>query len=268
MTKILVTGGNGMLATYTTKAAVEAGVEVISVPRDKMDISSLADVIRVLPKNRPDVIINCAGMTKGDNVQQMIRSNALGPHILYSVCKSLNIRMIQQSTDCVFDGLMGYYSEDCHTSPIDTYGYAKALGEVGDLIVRSSFVGFESGLLKWLVTNVNTKIPGYAGYLWNGLSVIQMGRILINLSLNFSRNGVIHVFGNVQSKYQLLESVAGSLGLSVIIVPEYNIKINRVLATNSVKISVPSWHIMLEELVSDYYYNTSRPKTPSQAMVR
>jgi len=111
----------------------------------------------------PDVIINCLGLTKhykeGNEPLHAIRANALFPHMLAKHARDIKARVIHVSTDCVFDGIDGFYDESFLPNAKDVYGRSKALGELdnlSDVTLRTSTIGHELGshvgLLEWFLS--------------------------------------------------------------------------------------------------------------------
>jgi len=163
-------------------------------------------------------IINCAGIVRGRadvNLYRTVKVNALLPHWL---AQQDNLkRLVTVSTDCVFDGLSGPYSESSQPTPTDLYARTKLAGEVlGNekvLTVRTSFIGFgQRGLLRWLLTQrENAIVPGYVDHMWNGFYVGNVAKALVYLCLRTRLTGLLHFSGNTMSKAELLRLVAGRL---------------------------------------------------------
>ncbi len=125
-------------------------------------------VVNVFAEVKPDVVINCIGIVKQlDAAKDPIPSitiNALLPHKLALLCQRTGVRFIHLSTDCVFSGEKGNYSEKDFSDARDIYGRTKYLGEVdgeGCFTIRSSIIGKElgscNGLLEWLVSQRESK---------------------------------------------------------------------------------------------------------------
>ena len=131
--KILILGATGMLGhklmqvlsrehtvtgTVRRNASVLANYPIFS----KMDIignisaDNLETVRTAIDKANPEVIINCVGIVKqlpaAQDPLQSIAINALFPHQLAQICRQKSIRLIHMSTDCVFSGRRGYYTEE------------------------------------------------------------------------------------------------------------------------------------------------------------
>ena len=110
-----------------------------------VDVLSDADLDRAMSEARPDVVINAVGIVKqrrdSENATTTIAVNALLPHRLADRCAAAGVRLIQISTDCVFAGTKGAYTEHDAPDACDLYGRSKLLGEVnrdGCLTVRTS----------------------------------------------------------------------------------------------------------------------------------
>ena len=105
---------------------------------------------RALAEIKPDIVINCIGIIKQLPVAKdpliSITINALFPHQLAHACKDVGARMIHISTDCVFSGKKGEYTEQDFPDADDLYGRTKLLGEVAYphcVTLRTSIIGHE-----------------------------------------------------------------------------------------------------------------------------
>lgn len=207
--KFLVTGANGVLGTEVVKAASTIG-ECRACTIKDIDVAQTHQIADVLFKYRPNIVINCAGLVKYRPVadSQYVRINSLAPQIIAERCDWYNIKFVHVSTDCVFSGLDGRapYSEKSEPNPQDVYAKSKLAGEVirnPHLTVRSSFIGYgERGLLSWLLRQ-KEKIVGYDQAFWSGVTASVLARTLIKLAIN-DATGLVHVYGETVSKYDLL----------------------------------------------------------------
>lgn len=114
---------------------------------DAYDISSLQHAIETVA---PNVVINCVGLIKQHGISKQhidaVKINALLPHELANICDQFNAKLIHFSTDCVFTGDVGLYTEDSLPDARDLYGKSKCLGEVSygkHLTLRTSIIGHE-----------------------------------------------------------------------------------------------------------------------------
>ena len=144
--KILITGSNGQLGNelqdIIRKGRAEIGAvsetiknaEVLAVDVDKLDITDLKQVKKVLTDEKPNVVINCAAATNVDGCESnedfAFRVNALGPRNLAMACNEIGAKLVQVSTDYVFTGKGSTpLNESYVPSPVSSYGRTKLLGE-------------------------------------------------------------------------------------------------------------------------------------------
>ena len=131
--RVIVTGAQGQLGSAMV-AAVPDGVEVVASARTDMDLADQSAVSRALERIRPDWIVNCAAYTDVDGAETdgatAMSVNADAVKIFADYCRAANARLMQVSTDCVFDGRSGRaYRPDDERGPISMYGRSKSLGE-------------------------------------------------------------------------------------------------------------------------------------------
>ena len=179
---------------------------------------------------RHHIVINCAGVVRGrEDVtpQEMRLVNAVVPHRLARRCR----RLVQVSTDCVFNGLnvseQGYH-EASSPSPDDLYGRSKLAGEVtyGDnLTIRTSFIGFSlngRGLLEWLIAQKpGTVVRGWPDW-WSGYYVKHAAELIVDLALDESVTGIKHLPGSEIAKMDLLGDISRRLELRVSVRPDHD----------------------------------------------
>lgn len=133
--KVLVTGVKGQLGYDVVKELEKRGMEAVGVDIEEMDITDVASVDAVIKAANPDAVIHCAAYTAvdaaEDNVELCRKVNADGPRNIARVCKELDIKMIQISTDYVFNGVgeRPWEPED-KGEPKSVYGLTKYEGEL------------------------------------------------------------------------------------------------------------------------------------------
>ncbi len=280
--RILILGGDGMLGHQLFKswrgrhevrvtlrqdfAAYErfglfrredscAGIDVRSADR-------LNEVIRIF---RPDVLVNAVGVVKqradGKAVIPSLEINALLPHRLAELCRASGVRLVHLSTDCVFSGRKGNYSEDDTPDAEDLYGRSKVLGEVdepGCLTLRTSIIGRElsrkTGLLEWFLSQRGGVVKGFRNAIFSGFTTLEMARIIERLlTASPKAEGLYHVSAAAISKHDLLHKINAALGLGITILPDDEFHCDRSLDSTRFRREFgyvpPAWDEMVAELV-------------------
>lgn len=155
--RVLVTGGAGQLGTELTAHCAAAGDEVVSVGRGTLDVTDRGQVLGAVTSVRPDVVVNCAAWTAVDACEgdpdAAMRRNALAVRWLAEACDRAGARLVQLSTDYVFDGTLDRpYHEHDEPAPRSVYGASKLAGEREALalgasatVVRTSWVCGQHG---------------------------------------------------------------------------------------------------------------------------
>ena len=184
--RVMVLGSSGMIGSGIYKVlSKDTSIEALGTVRSKAFINKLPnkeklihglDVLdeeswkKILKDNQPDVVINCIGITKHieteANKNISISLNAIFPHKLSIFCDTLSCRVIHISSDCIFSGRKGFYSEEDIPDASDLYGISKKLGEINSpnhLTIRTSTIGHEinskNGLLEWFLSQENRFNP-------------------------------------------------------------------------------------------------------------
>ena len=235
--KIFIFGSNGMLGNYLTQY-LSSTFEVVPITRNEVDLTKDFSLISEKYQfNEHDVIINAAGIIKQRNYSsdELIKVNSLFPHFL----STLGCSVIHITTDCVFSGKGGSYTEDSHHDCIDDYGKSKSLGECGDLtIIRTSIIGEEvenkKSLIEWVKSNQNTNINGYLNHFWNGVTCLELSKqIETIIKTNSYWKGVRHYFSpDTVSKYQLVSDINEIYNLNNVVSPTMSEYCDRSLNTN------------------------------------
>lgn len=235
---ILVTG-MGLLGSWICYSYPH---DTVGFSHRELDISDEWQVLDVLKQQNYDAIINAAGVTNKRNVSPFQRedANIHGPNVLARCADVVGSRLIHVSSDCVFDGERGNYTEEDRSTANDNYGFTKFQGEVirsPHLTVRTSFIGYPDikgrGLLHWFHHNTETAINGYRKVLWNGFCVSTLAHLLVGLAYG-RQTGLMHLFGETISKYELLlmvQYVYGHTWDKPYVLPVDEPVINRTLST-------------------------------------
>ena len=134
MQKIWVCGSRGQIGQAVNDVVDKLEFEMLDTDIDDLDVTDTDEVLRFGEMNRPDIIINCSGMTDihacEENPSQAFKVNALGARNLAIVARKMEAKMVQLSTDDVFDGKSTEpYNEFDVTNPGTVYGKSKLAGE-------------------------------------------------------------------------------------------------------------------------------------------
>lgn len=176
---------------------------------DLLDFRAVQDFILTL---KPRYVINCAGIVKRicHDPYEAITVNSAFPHFLKKLLSGWGGRLLQLSTDGVFSGKKGNYSEVDPPDPQDLYGRTKLMGEVCDpphLTIRTSFIGYElgteRGFLSWFLAQKGT-VQGYRRVIWSGLTHRFLAQMVNDLLFREDMTGLLHVSGESISKHDLL----------------------------------------------------------------
>jgi len=224
---------------------------------------NIIKIRRALNSFKPKIIINCIGVVKQKiksySVEDIFYINSIFPHKLYTISKKINAKLIHFSTDCVFNGIKGGYSEEDRPNAYDIYGLSKSLGEINyqnTITIRTSIIGHElnskKGLLEWFLNKENY-CYGYVRSYFSGLTTLEVFNFLnFYFSKKFNLSGLIHLSSKKISKFNLLNKIAKIYSKKIKIKKNYNFKIDRsLISTISRKNSsykVPSWDKMLRAM--------------------
>ena len=284
--RVLVLGGEGMLghqvcrrlgerfevwATYREdpQSWVQYGDVDLARALGGVDASHFATVTSGIERIQPDAVINCIGIVKQRDEAKMavptIRVNSLFPHLLADLCASMDARLIHVSTDCVFSGERGSYTEDDVPDPLDLYGRSKALGEVdrsGCLTLRTSIIGWEvkgnASLLEWFAAQRNRTIKGYRRVIYSGLCTAALADVMAYvLEEQPQLSGLYHVASQPLSKYELLTRLRDALGWTDMHVePDDDEYCDRSLSAArfiaATRWQPPAWDGMIAELAAEW----------------
>jgi dTDP-4-dehydrorhamnose reductase len=281
--RILVFGAAGMLghrvmqrlaATHQTWGTVrEPAGRLPSIPGvsgerllPTFDAEDAAAAERVIERISPDVIINCIGIVKqraeAKDVLASIAINAMFPHRLARIVAGRGARLIHFSTDCVFSGRAGPYSETDIPDPTDLYGRSKLLGEVdyaGCLTLRTSIVGLSlragTGLFDWFFAQRGGRVRGFRQALYTGLTTDAMADLVSWLiDAHPTLSGLWQVSAEPIDKFSMLQLVNSVHGLGITIEPDDDFHCDRRLDSSAFRATTgwtpSSWQSMVETMLT------------------
>lgn len=293
--KILILGAGGMLGHKlcrvlgdrfevwaTTRGEPDALQSYDLLPAGRIigqvHAQEIGSIQRALEVVKPEAVINAVGIVKQrDEAAQAVPSiqvNSLFPHQLALLCQEKGIRVVHISTDCVFSGFRGNYSEIDVPDPVDLYGRTKLLGELnrpGCLTLRTSIIGWQlnhfSGLLSWFASQRNQQIKGYRHAIYSGFSTTVLVHLIGDLlQTRPDLSGLYQVASEPISKFDLLMQLRELLGWTDISIhPDDQFFCNRSLSGTRFSSVTgwrpPSWESMLQGLVSEWpQYANSYPQ--------
>jgi dTDP-4-dehydrorhamnose reductase len=194
------------------------------------NVNSDIDLDDFFRRIQPDIVINCISLDdetiKRQSSVDFIYTYALLPHRLANLCARSNSRLIQISTDGVFNGLKGSYSEDDIPDSKDLYGISKYLGEPKNkntIILRTSIIGHgvkkSNNLMDWFLSQRDS-CQGYTRVIFSGLPTIMLAAIIHDYIIpNKALHGVYHLASKPISKFDLLTEIAKVYHKKIAILP-------------------------------------------------
>ncbi len=233
MVKSILVIGSGFLGNAICNESSKSKIKTVGTHfKNKgtfVDITKIDSIEKLVQREEPDVIYNCAALTNIDEIEidpkHAYSVNAYGAKNIATISSKYGCKLIHISTDSVFDGKKGFYSEEDQTNPINEYAKSKKLGEdfVKDfaknfVIVRTNFYGrnnAEKFLFNWILNNLKNKksFTAFDDVLFNPLEINNLAEMLIKLS-EVSFNGVIHISSDqIISKYDFAQLIAEKLNL-------------------------------------------------------
>jgi dTDP-4-dehydrorhamnose reductase len=264
---VIIFGSNGMLGSYCTRY-LSSFYNVVGVTRKDIDASKcsfneLLDVVnRIKNNSEKNIILNCIGVIKqrtNSTREEFINVNSLFPRMLNDVCTQLNIEFVHVTTDCVFDGKKGVYTETDEHTCTDLYGISKSFGEGNFRCIRTSIIGEEKNnklsLLEWVKSQNNKTIDGFSHHIWNGITCLQFAKTFHNMISNnvFNDwiNGVRHIFSPVSvTKKELVEEIIKAYNLTIYVnKAQFSNIVDRTLSSNYINnYCIPNIQTQLKEL--------------------
>lgn len=238
--RILVTGASGLLGlNMCLRLARDHDVHGlvysrnltgIPFPVTSIDLTDFDTATNYFSKIEPDLIINCAAMADVDECEKKPGAareiNAVVPGKVAKHCRKTGIRFVHISTDAVFDGTKGSYTEEDEPNPISVYAETKLEGEKNVLTANSSaliprvnFYGFslsgKRSLAEFFLSNLSAENPvkGFVDVMFCPLYVLELVDLIFEM-VRKELKGIYHtVSRECISKYGFGLAIAEKFGL-------------------------------------------------------
>lgn len=278
MQKVWICGANGRVGRKMTELLENTPVELLLTDLDAVDITDPKAVRDYAGMNRPHFIVNCAGLTDvamcEENKEEAFKVNALGARNLSVAARMGNARMIQLSTDDVFDGSgQTPYTEFDTPNPQTVYGKSKLAGENfvkefcnRHIIVRSSWIfgegsSYFSKILK--LAGEGKTIYAASDQTAAPTGASELAEKIIEL-MDSAPDGLYHVTGQGScSRFEFAQEIVRLSGHKAEVVPvaaaddkltamrpSYSVLDNMMLRMSGIA-QLPEWRLMLERFMRD-----------------
>ncbi len=293
MTNILILGASGMLGSTLMKyffgqpnfnvhgtirsidSMANFAPEFSSKLLLDINVDSVDSLISAFNTAKPQIVVNCVGLVKqlpsSEDPLRALPINSILPHQLAKICSDTNSRLIHLSTDCVFSGKKGMYSEKDTPDASDLYGLSKRLGEVtynNAITLRTSIIGHElSGqrsLINWFLSQEGM-VNGFSKAIFSGLPTVEIAKIIEQYIIPYpDLTGLYHVSADPIDKYRLLNLVAETYDKKIQIRDDSSLKIDRSLDSTLFRTATgytpPSWNDLISEMHKFQQQNTIETK--------
>jgi len=289
MKKVLILGANGMLGSSMHQVLSKKEIELFSTTRSgetlkeskNFKFDATQDDLNVILSEigGVDFVVNCIGLishkmteeSRDDDVKAFIL-NSIFPFKLAIAGLASKSKVIQISTDCVFSGNLGPYSEDSKHDAHDIYGLSKSLGEVlapNVMNLRCSIIGNEQGtsfsLMDWFLNqDSKSSVKGFVNHKWNGLTTLSFSKIVSGIILQDKFYGGLHhlIPSDVVTKFELLALINKYRRSNAIKLIEFDTgkSIDRELTTISPDRNMSLWNSggysripTIEDMIEEYF---------------
>ena len=239
--------GSGFLGSYVLEQYGNRKIPSIGTHNNServdtvtVDVRSEISIEKCIQKIKPDLLINCAAIGKIDYLEShpdlAYSINSEGAKNLAIISKKYNIRLVHISTDSIFDGKKGMYTEEDLPNPLNVYAKSKVLSEKfvkekcdNYVIVRTNFYGYNSRgdwFFNWVLAQLKNEnsMVGFTDIIFNPLEVSNLSEIILELGES-DYQGIINISSNdVINKYQFILETAKVFGYNSDLVKEGSFK--------------------------------------------
>jgi dTDP-4-dehydrorhamnose reductase len=285
--KILVLGATGLLGNAVFRSLAKTSTLQVegTIRRDAVralfapehaarlrvieDIESPENLERLLEAGAPDAVVNCIAVGRPAPADPMrsISAYSVLPQRLSQLCRQSGTRLVQISSDGVFSGLRGGYSEDDLPDANDVYGISKLLGEVAGphaITLRTSIIGHElqsgGGLLEWFLSQQD-RCSAYTRAIFSGFPTIVLADLIRDIVIPRPElHGIYHVATRPISKFDLLRLVAERYGKKIELIADDRASPDRSLVADRFERATgyvaPDWPTLIDVMYFDRFGST------------
>lgn len=268
--RILVLGGTGMAGHVCVEYLTQLErYKVYNICfRNKFnsesiicDLTNHLELTKIIHEIRPHFLINCVGALlrqSKEDPSTTIYLNSFLPHFLVKLSVLESFKLVQISTDCVFNGHLGNYLESDVPSETNLYGRSKALGEITNdphITIRTSIIGPElkisgEGLLHWFLLQ-RGQVKGFSKVFWSGVTTLELAKA-IRHSIEHNISGLFHLTNNTKiSKRDLLilfRNILSNNGVSIVDDASKVVDKSLINSRKDISYLVPPYESMMNEL--------------------
>ena len=221
MSSLIIFGGSGQLGKSLLSVFPDAVPYSHSSDNRKADITNFERLREIFKSEMPEIVLNASAFTNVDacesEKERAFAVNSLGVKNIAVLCKKYYSKFIHFSTDYVFSGNKGQYSEDSVPDPINYYGFSKSIGDAYALFLQSSLVIRSSGVYgygknfprvvydKLNVGKIVNVIEGYYSPITSDL-LARSVKFLVDHDKDIS--GVLNIAGERISRFDLAKTIA------------------------------------------------------------
>ena len=227
MKKLLITGGEGQLAT-AFKSNFKSNFDLLSLNKSELDITDKLKVESILKNFKPDIVLNCAAYTNVDGAENDFKkANDVNSDAIKNILSKFDGLFVQISTDYIFDGKNGPYSEFSDSNPINKYGLSKLNGEQISLkmsnkliLIRANVIfdlNSKSSFLDWVIKSLKDRkeISVVDDQFGNPIWSVDLAKIVFQLIKN-EEKGIFNVgTDKIISRYEFAKLIADEWNLDV-----------------------------------------------------
>lgn len=266
MTHFLVTGVSGLLGLNFALAVDGKKHQVTGVANTtpmlwatfknvQAELTQPAVVEELIETHKPDVFLHCAAMANVDaceaNPELAQQVNAELPGIIGAACNKHGIRLVHISTDAVFNGSTGNYTEDDIPNPLSVYASTKLAGENAvvsaypeALVARVNFYGWSAAGNRSLAENfVNNlaagkEMMGFTDVEFCPMNILDLSGLLVETA-ELDLHGIHHMVGaEAMSKYEFGRRIAEKFGFDASLIKPVSVKDSGLKAARSPRLTL------------------------------